>query len=262
MAPPAEQRPAPAGADPAHYTSPEFAARPAAVELDLTDHPAYKLPVPDPVDCSLPELDPASGESWNGFNGALGDCLNRLWRPRLKELGLRTAEPDFRVSRNNPDPGGSLEKGMTLAYYEGGPNMTITVVLPNVTLLAANLPAAWQQEVWISLMAHEYGHHVQELAGILAVSYSLEREAETEQERLQTLRRTELQAECLAGVAMRGLANVGDAEIATVNRYLAGGADIDTHGTGGNRRAWFDDGAGRGTLAACNTYAAPKSRVS
>ncbi|GAA1785077.1 MULTISPECIES: neutral zinc metallopeptidase [Streptomonospora] len=260
LAPPAQQpQPAPAAADPARHTSEEFAARPAAVEVDVTDHPAYDLPAPEPVACSLPALDPDSADSWRAFSGTLSGCLTELWRPRLEELGLRSVEPEFRVTRTNPDAG-SGRQGMTLAYYEGEP-MAVTVVLPNVTKLAAQVPQTDQVGVWSQLLAHEYGHHVQQLAGILDVSYALEREAPDEEARMEALRRTELQAECLSGVAMRGLEGVGDDEIDRVGAFIAGGNDLDTHGSGGNRRHWFDSGAHQDTLGACNTYAAPDSEI-
>ncbi|MDT0302843.1 neutral zinc metallopeptidase [Streptomonospora wellingtoniae] len=259
LAPPPEQpQPAPAAADPARHTSDGFSARPAAVEVDVTDHPAYELPAPEPVECSPPELDPDSADSWRAFNGTLSECLGELWRPRLEELGLRAVEPEFRVTRTNPDAG-SGEEGMTLAYYEGEP-MAVTVVLPNVTELSGQVPRADQRGVWSQLLAHEYGHHVQQLAGILDVSYALEHEAPDEEARMEALRRTELQAECLSGVAMRGL-DVGDAEIDRVGGFIGSGNDLDTHGSGGNRRHWFDSGAHQDTLGACNTYAAPDSEI-
>ncbi|MFD0776474.1 neutral zinc metallopeptidase, partial [Streptomonospora algeriensis] len=257
--PPAE-RPRPAAADPARHTSGDFAARPAPVELDLTDHPAYELPVPEPVDCSLPRVDAGSADSWVVFNDALSFCLTRLWRPRLEELGLRSVEPEFRVSRAAPEADGPLDESTLLAYYEGEP-MAVTLVLPNVVRHARDLPADWEQSVWVSLLAHEYGHHVQQLAGILAAGSSQEREAPTDKERLQTRRRMELQAECLAGVAMQGLDGIGGTETGLVDEYLAYNLRTRTHGTGSNRSDWFHAGANHDSLGACNTYGAPPAQV-
>src|SRR5690625_184400 len=187
MAPPAEQqRDAPAAADPARHTSKEFAARPAPVEVDIDDHPAYELAMPAQVTCDVPDLDPESSSSWEAFSTRLSDCLGRLWQPRLKHLGLRTAEPEFRISRTDPDSGSGAQ-GMTLAYYEHDP-MSITVVMPNVSEFARDAPDGSQEAVWSALLAHEYGHHIQELTGILDVSTALEREAPSEDARMEQLR--------------------------------------------------------------------------
>ncbi|KII00363.1 hypothetical protein LP52_02090 [Streptomonospora alba] len=251
----------PAAADPARHTSTDFAARPAPVEIDVADHPLYALPVPDPVECSLPDVDAGSADSWVAFDDALSDCLTRLWRPRLEELGVHSVEPEFRVSRTKPKPLGSVDPDHTLAFYDGGQRMTVTLVQPNVVELARNVPAGYQQSLWVALLAHEYGHHVQRLAGILPAGAALEREAATEDERMQATRRIELQAECLAGVALRGLDNIGDAEIDRLGRWNGNAVDTATHGTGSNISAWFATGTGGDDLGACNTFDAPRAEV-
>ncbi|GAB3445187.1 neutral zinc metallopeptidase [Streptomonospora sediminis] len=261
LAPPPEgpQGAAPAAADPARFTSKEFSARPSTVEVDLTDHPAYSLAVPEPVPCEVPGLDPESGSSWEGFSATLTDCLAELWRPRLEQLGLRSPEPEFRVSRTDPDSG-SGEPGIVLAYYENS-RMRITAVLPNVVSLLDDVPDGRQESVAGALLAHEYGHHIQELTGILGVSYAVESEAGSEDARLEALRRTELQAECLAGMAMQGLEGFSDGDVDAVNDILNRGNGLDTHGSVDNRRHWFDKGTAQGRIGACNTYAAPAAQV-
>ncbi|QBI54707.1 neutral zinc metallopeptidase [Streptomonospora litoralis] len=260
MAPPPQQSQGPpASADPARYTSREFAARPSAVKVDIDDHPVYELPMPEQVACDVPELDPESGSSWDAFSNRLGDCLGELWRPRLEKLGLRTPEPEFRISHTDPDSGSGGED-LTLAYYEMEP-MAITVFMPNVGELSRYMPDSSHEAVFGALMAHEYGHHVQRLTGILDVSYELEREAADEGARLEQLRRTELQAECLAGVGLRGLKPFGRSEIDRANDLINGGGDLDSHGSTANRRRWFDKGARLDTIGACNTHAAPDAQV-
>ncbi|GAA4910683.1 neutral zinc metallopeptidase [Streptomonospora salina] len=250
---------APASADPADHTSSQLEARPAPVEIDVADHPAYGLTVPDAVDCSLPDVDAGSADSWTDFNAAISDCLTRLWRPRLDELGVHAVEPELRVSNEKPEPVGSVDEDYTQAYYDNR-EMSITVVLPNVVPMARSMPADWQQTTWISLLTHEYGHHVQQLTGILPAGYDMERTAADEDERLEATRRTELQAECLGGMAMDGLGLSGS-EIRRAAESLAAGDDFATHGTASNRSTWFSDGAGGDTVGACNTYDASQSRV-
>ncbi len=259
---PAATDPASGGAanrDPSQYYSKEMDARPSAVELDITAHPAYDLAMPEEVGCDLPDLQPQSDQSWKKFSGEIGDCLSDLWQPRLEELGLRTEPPTFHVTEDNPDAG-SAQEGMTLAYYEHD-KLSITVVLPNVTELAREVPDEHQEGVWSALLGHEYGHHVQQSTGILDASYEMSGQASTESEELEVLRRTELQAECMGGVAMRGLGTFDDAEIDKVNEFLNGGSDLPTHGTSQNRQHWFDRGVALDTVDACNTFDAPAVQV-
>ncbi|MFC4564754.1 neutral zinc metallopeptidase [Nocardiopsis mangrovi] len=245
--------------DAAQFHSRELYERPRAIDLDITDHPAYDMPMPDTVSCALPGLDPESESSWRAFSDEIGVCLNDLWQPSLDELGLRTPAPTFNVTEDNPDIG-STEEGMTLAYYEYD-TLTITVVLPNVIELSRDVPDDSQEAVWTALLGHEYGHHVQQATGILDASYEMERRAADESEELEALRRTELQAECMGGVAMRGLGEFDAAEIDLVNEYLNGGSDLPTHGTSRNRQYWFDQGTVDATMDACNTYGASDADV-
>src|SRR5690606_13040043 len=195
--------------------SPELAEPPTAVEIDVSAHPVYDLAMPEPVDCPIPELDASSDSSWEAFSAELGGCLNDLWRPRLAELGLRVADPEFKTTRENPDEG-STEEGMTLAYYDSEVR-EITIVIPNVSALSEEFPDRDQEGVWSALIGHEYGHHVQEVTGVLEESYEMEYGASSQSQSLQALRRTELQAECMGGVAMRGLGAFDDAAIERVN---------------------------------------------
>ncbi|WP_241485045.1 neutral zinc metallopeptidase [Nocardiopsis potens] len=239
--------------------SPELSEPPREVEIDVSAHPVYDLPMPEPVDCPIPDLDPASDASWEAFSAELGPCLNDLWRPRLKELGLHVADPEFKTTRENPDEG-SPEEGMTLAYYDSEVR-EITIVIPNVSALSEEFPDRDQEGVWSALIGHEYGHHVQEVTGVLEESYEMEYAASSQSQSLQALRRTELQAECMGGIAMRGLGAFDDGAIDRVNRLLNGGDDLPTHGTSQNRRTWYDQGADGDTLESCNTYAAPAREV-
>ncbi|MFW5419181.1 neutral zinc metallopeptidase [Nocardiopsis sp. CNT-189] len=241
-----------------HY-SPELSEPPRAVEIDVSSHPVYDLPMPEPVDCPIPDLDPGSDASWEAFSAELGPCLNDLWRPRLEELGLRVADPEFTTTRENPDEGSSAE-GVTLAYYDSELH-EITIVIPNVSAVSEEFPGRDQEGVWSALIGHEYGHHVQEVTGVLEESYEMEYAASSQSQSLQALRRTELQAECMGGIAMRGLGAFDDEQIERVNELLNGGDDLPTHGSSHNRRTWYEKGAGGETLESCNTYAAPAREV-
>jgi predicted metalloprotease len=123
------------------------------------------------------------------------------------------------------------------------------------------------------VVAHEVGHHVQNLLGILPKVQQQQRGAsKAEANRLQV--RVELQADCLAGVwaaksdqkwhliepgdveaAMRTAAAIGDDRLQKqAQGYTI--PDSFTHGTSEQRQRWFETGLKSGSVAACNTFAA------
>lgn len=123
------------------------------------------------------------------------------------------------------------------------------------------------------VIAHEVGHHVQNLLGIEGkVRAARNRAGGREANRLSV--RLELQADCLAGVwgnradQARSLLDPGDLEEALraataigddrLQREARGRAvpDSFTHGTSAQRVDWFRRGFEKGDLAQCDTFAA------
>jgi len=125
------------------------------------------------------------------------------------------------------------------------------------------------------VIAHEVGHHVQNLLGIAERIHSVQgRRSQTEANALQV--RMELQADCLAGVwasnAQRGrqILEAGDIEEG-LNAASAIGDDrlqrqsqgrvvpeSFTHGTSAQRVRWFKHGIETGDPGQCDTFTAAK----
>jgi uncharacterized protein len=124
------------------------------------------------------------------------------------------------------------------------------------------------------VIAHEVGHHVQNLLGILTRAQQSEQTAggRVEANRIQV--RVELQADCFAGVWANHsdeqwhLLQPGDVEAAlrtaeaigddTLQKRAQGRVvpDSFTHGSAQQRQRWFNTGFKGGTVAGCNTFAA------
>jgi len=116
------------------------------------------------------------------------------------------------------------------------------------------------------VLAHEIGHHVQNILGI-------ERQAEqgSRQGANSSSVRLELQADCYAGVwahstQQRGLLEQGDIESALGAAAAVGddrlqkmstghvSPDSFTHGTSQERQKWFTAGFNSGNISSCNTF--------
>ena len=124
------------------------------------------------------------------------------------------------------------------------------------------------------VIAHEVGHHVQNLLGISdKVQQARQRVSEREANLLSV--RLELQADCLSGVwanhahRSRQVLEAGDVEegLATASavgddrmqKQARGFAvpDSFTHGSAAQRVRWFRQGLESGELRACDTFSAP-----
>ena len=124
------------------------------------------------------------------------------------------------------------------------------------------------------VIAHEVGHHVQDLLGVLPKAQSAQRAAGSKAAANRIQVRVELQADCLAGVwanhsnqrwnsiepgdveaALQTAAAIGDDRLQKQARGYVG-PDSFTHGTSAQRQRWFTKGLKEGKVSACDTFAA------
>jgi uncharacterized protein len=122
------------------------------------------------------------------------------------------------------------------------------------------------------VIAHEVGHHVQDLLGVLPKVQSAQLEAGSKAAANRIQVRVELQADCLAGVwahhsdqrwksiepgdveaALQTAAAIGDDRLQKQSRgYVV--PDAFTHGTSAQRQYWFTIGLKEGKISACDTF--------
>jgi predicted metalloprotease len=123
------------------------------------------------------------------------------------------------------------------------------------------------------VIAHEVGHHVQNLTGILP-KFNQMRQSMSETEANEMSMRVELQADCFAGVwghftDQKGILEKGDLEEAlnaaaqigddTIQRRTQGYVVPESfnHGTSKQRQRWFAAGFKSGKLSDCDTFNNP-----
>ena len=121
------------------------------------------------------------------------------------------------------------------------------------------------------VIAHEVGHHVQNLVGTMAKVDAVRQKASTAQANALSVR-LELQADCYAGVwafnanQARSILEAGDIESALAAATAIGDdalqrqaqgyvvPDSFTHGTSAQRVRWFKRGVDSGDMKSCNTF--------
>jgi uncharacterized protein len=123
------------------------------------------------------------------------------------------------------------------------------------------------------IIAHEAGHHVQNLLGIIPRVTRLQQQAGSKAEANALQVKVELQADCLSGVwanreqkkrpdfleagdidgALQTASAIGDD---TLQRQSTGRVvpDSFTHGSAAQRKQWFMTGYQQGTVKACDTF--------
>ena len=123
------------------------------------------------------------------------------------------------------------------------------------------------------VLAHEVGHHVQNLIGVLP-KFNEMRQSMSEDQANALSVRVELQADCFAGIwghytQQKGILDHGDLDEALNAAEQIGDdrlqkrsqgyvvPDSFTHGTSEQRRTWFKRGFDTGRLDSCDTFNNP-----
>ncbi len=194
-----------------------------------------------------------------------------VWREQFKTLGSTYEEPKLRLFRGSePTACGRGEAAMGPFYCPGDRKVYIDLAFYEVMKNKLGAPGDFAQAY---VIAHEVGHHVQNLMGVTQkVDGMRGRIPEVQQNALSV--RLELQADCFAGVwahhaqNARQILEQGDVEEAlnaatqigddTLQRRSQGQVvpESFTHGTSQQRVTWFRRGLETGSVRQCNTFEA------
>ena len=194
-----------------------------------------------------------------------------VWKDMFRQGGATYQEPKLVLFRGAvPTACGQGQAAMGPFYCPGDQKVYIDLDFYKTLKDRLGAPGDFAQAY---VIAHEVGHHVQNLLGISAKMDQMR--GRVSQAELNTLSvRLELQADCFAGVwanhaqAARQLLEQGDVEEAMnaaakigddALQRAGGGAvvpDSFTHGTSAQRQRWFDNGLKNGSVKRCDTFSA------
>ncbi|RZS44189.1 hypothetical protein EV193_10164 [Herbihabitans rhizosphaerae] len=226
----------------------------------LADNPLHRdTPLPT-IRCDLPRWQSNPEAAAEFFRAAL-PCVNAAWEPVMRAAGLPFTPPTLKFDYESGCTRGT--SGNKSAFYCGRDK---SLHMP----FAGLETQTWGNEsgAYLSIFAHEYGHHIQALSGIAAASHKAEYEAgEGTAGAQEVARRHELQADCFAGMFFAATLGKGIDQTMVNSAIKIRGDRGDNprgprdHGSSRNRKAWTNQGVSKNNASQCNTWAANEDAV-
>ena len=194
-----------------------------------------------------------------------------VWKDVFRRGGKDYQEPRLVLFRGStPTACGTGQSAMGPFYCPGDQKVYIDLVFYETLKSQLGAPGDFAQAY---VIAHEVGHHVQNLLGITAKMEEMRQRVSQVQYNALSVR-LELQADCLAGVwahhaqqarqilekgdveeAMNAAARIGDDALQRAGGRAVGPESF-THGTSEQRQRWFNAGLQGGNVKGCDTFSA------
>ena len=224
-------------------------------------HPQAPRPAPAPG--------PRQDQSKDFVAAVLGDTED-VWGAIFKAQGAQYQKPRLVLFRSTTKSGCGLASAATGPFYcSADRELYLDTAFFNELARRFGAPGEFAQAY---VIAHEVGHHVQNLTGTMRkVDQAMQRTDSRGRNALSV--RLELQADCYAGVwgyfaQKRGKLEPGDLESGFRAASAVGDDQIQkrtqgyvvpesfTHGSAEQRLHWFKVGLGSGDMRKCDTFAA------
>jgi uncharacterized protein len=192
-----------------------------------------------------------------------------VWGQQLPRAGMAYQEPRLVLFRGaTPTACGTGESAMGPFYCPGDAKVYIDLDFFDTLSRRMGAPGDFAQAY---VVAHEVGHHIQNLMGITGKVDGMRGRLSQQQMNALSVR-VELQADCLAGVwAHHSQAGKGWLERGDIEEALNAAAQIGddtlqkaaqgrivpesfTHGSAQQRTTWFKRGLESGQVAQCDTF--------
>ncbi|MBA3588784.1 neutral zinc metallopeptidase [Methylibium sp.] len=218
---------------------------------------------------SGPPPAPPAGDTQAQFVAVVLGSTEDVWTKIFRTGNAAYQPPKLTLFRGMvPTACGSGQSAMGPFYCPGDQKIYIDLEFFETLAQRLGAPGDFAQAY---VIAHEVGHHVQQLLGISAKVEGARRSGSEVQANALSVR-TELQADCFAGIwahhsqqakgwleqgdleeAMNAAAQIGDD---TLQRRSKGQVVLEsfTHGSSKQRMHWFQRGFETGSVADCNTF--------
>jgi len=213
------------------------------------------------------ESGPRGDDAAFDFTRRIIGSAEDVWSPLLRQHGIRFSPATFTAyDYATPTGCGTGQSSAGPFYCPGDSHIYLDLSFFNELDQRFGAPGQFARAY---VIAHEYGHHIQNLLGAMDRRGGPSRGADSDSVR------TELQADCYAGVwayhanqqfailqngdvdgALRAASSVGDDALQKENQgYIV--PDSFTHGSSAQRVRWFERGLEGGRMETCDTFSAP-----
>ncbi len=224
---------------------------------------------PAPQVQSGPALKPPAGDAAAAFVSTVLADTEDVWLAQFKAANAQYAQPRMVLFRGaTPTACGTGQSAMGPFYCPGDRKVYLDMAFFDTMRAKLGSPGDFAQAY---VIAHEVGHHVQNLMGITAkVDGMRGRIPEVQMNALSV--RVELQADCFAGVwahhsqkgkgwleqgdleeAMNAAAQIGDDNLQRKSQGMVV-PEAFTHGSSAQRTTWFKRGLQTGSMGQCDTF--------
>ena len=220
---------------------------------------------------TVSETNPPASDEMKQFVATVLAETEDTWNGIFQSQGLKYEEPTLKLFSGSIDSACGNASAASGPFY--CPNDRKVYLDTNFFDQLANQFGASGDFAEAYVIAHEVGHHVQNLTGILP-KFNQMRQQMSETEANQMSIRVELQADCFAGIwahftDQKGILEKGDLEEAlnaaqqigddTLQKKMQGYVVPESfnHGTSKQRVTWFKRGYDSGKLDACDTFNNP-----
>jgi len=222
----------------------------------LTNNPIYKTGKLGLEECAEQPIQRQDLDGARVYLEFMLDCLDESWAPHVRAAGFTFVKPKFEVIAK---PGKKTACG---AFPAGAQALYCTKDKKITFLLDPSILEEPTDLFLMEVIAHEYGHHIQQLTGVLKV---VDRTKGKSRARVMAeSRRVELQAECLSGAFIgRIWHSLGrrDFDFRYIVKVAQSGFDYASHGKAVNIAWWLKRGFDAESPSACNTWSASKAKV-
>jgi len=238
----------------------------------MNNNSVYSKTITVPTDCAVTpvNIQTASASALESHLNELTACLWRVWDPPLASAGYELPRPPVTVYTQPVTTAcGKLDD--VNAVYCGG-DQRIYYAKPLYQIIPTSLRGS--PFIADTIIAHEFGHTIQARTGILISETAWEQRSSTSSSKaLEFSRRTEMQADCFAGMFTSSVASanhLSSADLKNLGTMIYNLGDdvltgqpgyVDNHGSGAARRTWFTAGQKSTKMATCDTFTASSANV-
>ncbi|MEU7631820.1 neutral zinc metallopeptidase [Nocardia sp. NPDC049220] len=195
-------------------------------------------------------------------------CMDQSWRHTLVDRKIAFSSPNLSVPETAASASGPCINGdeSKWAAFYCSANNTIYMPMDTIQIQRYGNDAT----IYLAVLAHEYGHHIQAISGIsVKADKDMRSAGRSSAAGLDLSRRLELQAQCFAGMFLGATQHTGaipaDAGWRAIQDSYARGdhpGGTRDHGSPQHYGWWAEHGYKTNRLSECNTWKAPPDSVS